>query len=132
MAHRILVVDDCEEMQDLYRTVLEVHGYEVVQARDGMQGIAALSEGVRPDVIVLDISMPKLTGWDVLRLVQENPDWQDIPIVVISALGQPSNVQRGWSLGAASYLYKPVAVDELLLMVNRLVSLAETASIEQA
>lgn len=123
MAHRILVVDDSDEMQDLYQAVLQVQGYEIVQARDGEEGMAVLNEGPPPDLVVLDISMPRLSGWDVLRLVRERPEWQDIPILVISALGQPVNVQRGWSLGAASYLYKPVAVDELVLMVNRLVSL---------
>ncbi|MBP8952199.1 MAG: response regulator [Armatimonadetes bacterium] len=132
MAHRILVVDDSDEMQDLYQAVLQVQGYEIVQARDGMEGIAALHEGPLPDLVVLDISMPKLSGWDVLRVVRDTAEWQDIPILVISALGQPVNVQRGWSLGAASYLYKPVAVDELVLMVNRLVSLRTQAECNPA
>ena len=104
--HKILVVDDEADVLLLCRVNLEFEGYEVVEAGDGeaaMRKVAA----ERPDVILLDVMMPKMDGWQVLAALKADPETADIPVVMLTAKVQDQDQIRGWSGGAADYITKP-------------------------
>ncbi len=104
--HKILVVDDEADVLLLCRVNLEFEGYEVVEASDGeaaMRQVAA----EHPDVILLDVMMPKMDGWQVLAALKADPATADIPVVMLTAKVQDQDQIRGWSGGAADYITKP-------------------------
>jgi CheY-like chemotaxis protein len=103
---RVLVVDDEPDVLLLCRVNLEFEGYEVVEAADGEQAMERLRE--QPfDVVLLDVMMPKMDGWQVLEAVKADDELKDIPVVMLTAKVQDQDQIRGWSQGAADYITKP-------------------------
>jgi len=102
---KILLVEDDAALRDIYSTRFLAEGYEVVTAADGEQ---ALTTAVRekPNLILLDIMMPKISGFDVLDILRTTPETKDCKIVLMTALSQPSDIDKGKSLGADDYLVK--------------------------
>jgi CheY-like chemotaxis protein len=105
MAKKILLVEDEEIMINLLEKKLVSEGYEVSVARDGDEGLQKIRE-VIPDLILLDIIMPKMGGFEVMAEIQKNPELKNIPIVVISNSGQPVEIDRAQRLGAKDWLIK--------------------------
>jgi DNA-binding response OmpR family regulator len=103
---RVLVVDDEPDVLLLCRVNLEFEGYEVSTAPDGEAGLAACRE-LRPDVVLLDVMMPKMDGWQVLEAIKGDEDLKQIPVVMLTAKVQDEDQIRGWSAGAAEYITKP-------------------------
>ncbi len=103
---KVLVVDDEPDVLLLCRVNLEFEGYEVIEAADGEQALERIRED-RPDVVLLDVMMPRKDGWQVLTEVKEDPELRDIPIVMLTAKVQDQDQIRGWSAGAADYITKP-------------------------
>jgi signal transduction histidine kinase/CheY-like chemotaxis protein len=112
----ILAIDDNPDVLDLMIEKMAGSGYDIVTATRGDEGLR-LARELRPDVITLDIMMPRLDGWQVLRGLKDSPETRDIPVVVLSIL---ENRALGFSLGAAEYLIKPVTRDRLLEVLDRL------------
>ena len=110
--HKILIADDESEVVDLVRMVLEMEGYEIVSAADGTQALATIKAHA-PDLVLLDVRMPKMTGYEACAKLKKDPNTNDIPIVFLSAKGQDTEIKRGIELGAAEYILKPFAPDEL-------------------
>jgi len=109
---KILVAEDERDIRELIGFTLRFAKFDVVLVADGAEAIdKALLEG--PDLILLDVRMPKMTGYEVCRLLKENPATRDIPIVFLSAKGQEDEIKRGLSSGADEYILKPFAPDEL-------------------
>lgn len=104
--YRVLVVDDEPDVLLLCRVNLEFEGYEVIEACDGEQAMTRVREE-RPHVILLDVMMPKMDGWQVLAALKEDPELKDIPVVMLTAKVQDQDQIRGWSSGAAEYITKP-------------------------
>jgi CheY-like chemotaxis protein len=103
---RVLVVDDEPDVLLLCRVNLEFEGYEVAEATDGEQAMERLRE--QPfDVVLLDVMMPKMDGWQVLEAVKADEDLKDLPVVMLTAKVQDQDQIRGWSQGAADYITKP-------------------------
>jgi CheY-like chemotaxis protein len=102
----VLVVDDEPDVLLLCRVNLEFEGYEVVEASDGEQAMERLREQ-RFDVVLLDVMMPKMDGWQVLEAVKADEDLKEIPVVMLTAKVQDQDQIRGWSQGAADYITKP-------------------------
>lgn len=102
---KIMIVEDDPTLRDIYTTRFSAEGYEVVSASDGE---AALTVAVkeRPDLILLDIMMPKISGFDVLDILRATPETKDTKIIVMSALSQAADIEKGKSLGANAYLVK--------------------------
>ena len=92
-------------MAGMYVTKLTMEHYQVELATDGEIGLAKAAE-VHPDLILLDILLPKINGFDVLRQIKANPDLRDTPVILLTNLGQKSDVTQGLDLGAADYLIK--------------------------
>jgi DNA-binding response OmpR family regulator len=112
---RILVVDDDQVIQQLLKVNLELEGYAVEVASDGEEALATF-EGFHPDLVVLDIMMPKLDGWEVARRLKATEGGQ-VPIVLLSARAQEADVQKGTDLGVAAYVTKPFDPIQLLDLV---------------
>jgi DNA-binding response OmpR family regulator len=101
----VLIIEDDEILADVYATKLKLECYEVLLATDGVRG---LHEAVRkkPDLILLDVVLPKLNGFEILKQIRQRRDTKNIPVVVLSNLGQDYEVKRGMTLGADKYLVK--------------------------
>lgn len=119
MAYKILFVDDERDLVRSAEIFLTEAGYEVVAAYDGMEALEKL-DTVKPDLMVLDITMPRLNGWDVLRMMQQDAAKADIPVLVLTAHNKDAEKARGWQLGATWYQAKPFNFDELLLIIGRI------------
>ncbi len=102
----VLVVDDEPDVLLLCRVNLEFEGYEVIEAADGEEAMERV-RSARPDVVLLDVMMPKMDGWQVLGAIKEDPELADIPVVMLTAKVQDQDQIRGWSQGAADYITKP-------------------------
>lgn len=124
---RVLIVDDEAQIRRALRTALTGHGYRVDVAEDGESGLAALASQV-PDVLVLDLVMPGLDGFEVLR---QTRTWSNLPIIVLSARGEERDKVQALDLGADDYLTKPFGMEELLARVRAVLRRTPTASVTQ-
>jgi CheY-like chemotaxis protein len=107
----VLVVDDDEAIRDVVADVLRDEGYRVVCAENGAQALRALQGDNHPDLVLLDLMMPVMSGWEVLEQLQANEELSQIPVVVVSAMTAP---------GAREHLAKPIDLEQLLATVGRL------------
>ncbi|CAA9219719.1 Two-component system sensor histidine kinase/response regulator hybrid [uncultured Coleofasciculus sp.] len=117
----ILVVDDSPDNLFLVQTILEEEGYEITLAEDGRVALQHI-ESSPPDLVLLDVMMPDMDGFEVTRRIRENPNLPFMPILLITAFDQPS-VVKGLDTGADDFIRKPVEVDELLARVRSLLRL---------
>lgn len=114
--YRILAVDDLEDNLFLLQTVLESEGYEVETATSGSDALAKISE-LPPDLVLLDVMMPGMTGIEVTQRIRKNQNLQELPVVLITAYGE-NTAQQGIKVGANDYLSKPLDLDKLLEKVR--------------
>ena len=105
MAKKILLIEDEEIIIELLQRKLTMEGYEVFIARDGEEGLKAMRE-VKPDLILLDIIMPKMGGFEVMEEIQKDKTLAKIPVIVISNSGQPVEIDKAQKLGAKDWLIK--------------------------
>jgi CheY-like chemotaxis protein len=119
---RVLVVDDDDVIRQLITVNLELEGFEVATAVDGQDCLDKVKD-VRPDVITLDIMMPRLDGWEAASRLRADPDTAAIKVVLLSARAQEADLARGSRLGVDAYLTKPFDPDELIATVRRLAGL---------
>jgi len=114
---RVLVIDDDADIGRVLRRILETAGYEVVLSEDGLRGLAA-AQRQQPDVIVLDLMMPVMDGYEVLTQLRGDPRTTNISVVVLSALTQADCRDRALQMGATAYLTKPFVAEELFEAVS--------------
>jgi len=127
MAEKILVVDDDPDILDALAMILESQGYQVVTARDGVEGLATL-KAEKPDLMILDLLMPKMDGFAVCKELQD-PRWskyKEIPILILTSVREEASRRRyeletGLMLDVDDYVEKPVSPDILLKRVSRLI-----------
>ena len=115
----ILVADDDELLVELLSFKLAQRGHEVTVAEDGIEALRA-AEQHKPDVIVLDLMMPGMDGFELLRQLKDRRDLRDVPVIVLSGRKQEQDILRALSLGAQDYLGKPFIPNELLLRIENL------------
>ncbi|MFA6079281.1 MAG: response regulator [Candidatus Omnitrophota bacterium] len=116
---KLLVVDDERDFVDIIAERLGAKGFTILKAYDGREGLEkALLE--KPDLIVLDIAMPEMNGYDVCIKLKENKDLKDTPVIILTAKFQPNDIEFGREVGADAYLTKPLELDTLLNKVNEL------------
>lgn len=111
---KILIVEDDAFFQKFYTTKLTEKGFEIFLAIDGEDALQKITE-VKPDLVLLDIIMPKIDGFEVLTVIKENPETRNIPIIVFSSLGQEDDIKKAKALGAVDYMYKSFYDFDLLL-----------------
>lgn len=119
MDNKILVVDDDASINELIKINLELAGYKVVQAYDGIKAFA-LAKQELPSLVVLDVMMPEVDGFTVAKRIRENPQTKNIPIIMLTALSQLDDKANGFNIGVDDYLVKPFEVEELLMRVRAL------------
>ena len=119
MAKKILIVEDEHRLADMEKMRLESSGYEVVCVYDGQAAIDKVHQD-RPDLIVLDIMLPKIDGYKVCRMLKFDAKYKDIPIIMLSARAQDKDKAMGSEVGANAYLTKPFQADLLIEKIREL------------
>jgi CheY-like chemotaxis protein len=114
---RILIAEDEPDIRELVAFTLRFAGHEVVVTSNGEEALEKAPR-VMPDIILMDVRMPRMTGYDACRAMKADPQLKDIPVVFLSAKGQESEIQTGMEAGAEEYLLKPFAPDQLVERVK--------------
>jgi DNA-binding response OmpR family regulator len=119
---RILVAEDEPDIRELIALTLQFNGYEVVGTRDGIEAIN-VAQNDQFDLILMDVRMPRMTGYEACRRLREIETTKDIPIIFLSAKGQETEVQAGLDAGADHYILKPFAPDALTRKIKEVLNL---------
>ena len=120
---RILAVDDEPNIVRLIQVNLERQGYQVETANSGVQALAKIKEN-RPDLLVSDVMMPEMDGFELLANIRRDPALSDLPVIMLTAKAQDNDVMTGYKTGADMYLTKPFNPAELIAFVKRILSSA--------
>ena len=123
----MLVVDDDDVIRQLITVNLELEGFDVIPAVDGQDALDKVKDA-QPDVVTLDVMMPRVDGWEAAARLREDPETSHIKVILLSARAQESDIQRGERIGVDAYLTKPFDPDELIDVVRRLVDASGSAS----
>lgn len=118
MSKKILVVDDEVLTTELAKTFLEKHGFDVVIAADGESGLT-LAEAENPDLILLDVMLPSMDGFAVCKKLKENEKFKDTPILMFTARGLSSDIEKGETVGADEYIVKPFSGKALVETIRK-------------
>jgi DNA-binding response OmpR family regulator len=119
MAKRILIADDEPNIVVSLEFLMKQRGYDIRVVSNGAEALEAVGE-FRPDLILLDVMMPRVSGYDVCQKVRENPEWQGIKIIMLSAKGRDVEVTKGIAIGADAYVTKPFSTRELIAKVGEM------------
>lgn len=111
--NRVLLVDDDKQILNSLRVYLELENYEVYTASNGQEALDKVTEH-KPEILVLDIMMPEMDGFEVLEKIKGDDDLSAIPVIMLTAKGQPVDVLKGYKMGASSYMTKPFNLNELV------------------
>lgn len=121
MTKRVLIVDDEPNIVAALEFLLQKNGYAVKVAANGEDALARL-DAFKPDLVLLDVMMPKVSGYEVCQRMRAHPQWRHIKIVILSAKGREVEVSKGMSLGADLYVTKPFSSSELVATIDKLLS----------
>ncbi len=119
--YKVLVADDERALRMLIAGTLEIGNYEILEADNGTEALE-LVKLERPDLIILDVMMPGMTGYEVCKRIKSNPDIADTKVLILTAKGQLSDKEAAWEAMADFYLAKPFSPMELLAMVEEILS----------
>ena len=119
-AAAVLIVEDDADVRETLVLVLESEGFEVRAGRDGREALEILRAGFRPRLILLDLMMPVMNGWEFRAEMKRDPQLASIPVVFVSARSSAADVRRGLDAGAADYFTKPVDMDTLIGRIREL------------
>jgi DNA-binding response OmpR family regulator len=118
---KILIAEDEPDIRELVTFMLRFAGYEVLAASNGEDAVRTAAREI-PDLVIMDVRMPRMTGYDACRVMKANPDLRHVPVVFLSAKGQESEIQSGLDAGAEEYLLKPFSPAELTNRVRGILS----------
>jgi DNA-binding response OmpR family regulator len=119
MTKKVLIVDDEENIVISLEFLMKQAGYTLEIARNGEEALERVA-AFTPDLILLDVMMPKINGFEVCRRVRENPAWQEIKILMLTAKGREVEVTKGLALGANAYIIKPFSTKELMTQIEHI------------
>ena len=114
----VLIIEDEVDAADMFAEMMRVSGYRVLKTSSSTPALTMMSTE-KPDVVILDIMMPEISGLDILRQMRKNPELAGIPVVVVSAKSMPADIKLGMEAGAFIYLTKPVGFVELKEAIGR-------------
>lgn len=117
MNNKILVIDDDNAINELIKVNLEIAGYKVIQAYDGIKGFALVKQEL-PSVVILDVMMPEVDGFTVAKRIRQNDETKDIPIIMLTALSELNDKANGFDIGVDDYIVKPFEIEELLMRIR--------------
>jgi len=116
---RILVVEDNEDNRDSLSRRLERRGFEVLMAHDGRHGVE-MAAAEKPDLILMDMNMPEMDGWEATRMIKSTPDAADVPVIALTAHAMTGDRERALESGCSDYHTKPVEFQKLLAQIETL------------
>jgi len=114
----VLIIEDEEDAAELFAEMMRVSGFRVLKTSNSTPALAMMA-AEKPDVIILDIMMPDISGLEILRQMRRDPELSNIPVVVVSAKSMPADIKNGMEAGASTYLTKPVGFLDLKEAVER-------------
>jgi CheY-like chemotaxis protein len=123
----VLIIEDEEDAAELFAEMMRVSGYRVIKTSRSTPAIGMMTTE-KPDVVLLDIMMPEISGLDILRQMRRDPALANIPVVVITAKGMPADIKNGMEAGAFTYLTKPVGFLDLKEAVERAIGSQSTTA----
>lgn len=118
MPKKILIVEDNDLNLKLFRDLLEANGYQTYETKEGIEAIS-LTRNVQPDLIIMDIQLPEISGLDVTRKIKADRDICHIPIVAVTAFAMKDDEEKIMAAGCEAYLSKPIAIDDFLSTIRR-------------
>jgi CheY-like chemotaxis protein len=118
MPRKILLVEDNEKNRTLVKDVLEYHGYEVIEACNGKEGIKIAKEN-KPDLILMDIQMPVMSGYDAMKILKNNPETKDIKIIALTSFAMKGDKEKIMEEGFDDYIAKPIDIRRLPKLVKK-------------
>lgn len=122
MRKKIIIVDDEKDIRSLIEKILGEDSYDILQAKDG-QELFDLLEKNQPDLILLDVMMPGVNGYEICHLLKRNSDTAAIPVVMLTVLSGPQDASKGMAMGASAYLTKPFDPDDLGQEIENIINL---------
>jgi len=123
-AKKILIVEDNELNLKLFKDLLTAHGFETFETKDGLN-VPSLVREIKPDLILMDIQLPEISGFDITRNLKAEPDLRDIPIIAVTAFAMKDDEERILKAGCEAYISKPISIIPFLKIIERFVSVAE-------
>ena len=123
----VLVVEDYQDAREMYAAYLQFSGYRVAEATNGVEAIEKTLE-LLPDIILMDLALPKMDGWEATRRLKSDERTKHIPIVMVTTRSEPVSIETGWTNGCTDYVTKPINAIEFLAKVRSLVGHTATAS----
>ncbi|MBP1691539.1 MAG: response regulator receiver protein [Bacteroidetes bacterium] len=124
MGKVILAVDDSSTVRKFVSVALSMQGFTVLTACDGMDALEKLP-GAQVDLVITDLNMPNMDGFELIRSLRENPQYRDLPVIILSSLSDAGSKERGFELGVGSYLVKPFSLEKIQYEVSKYVSWVE-------
>jgi len=121
MSKKILIVEDNELNMKLFHDLLEVHGYTTLQTRDGREALALAREH-RPDLILMDIQLPEVSGLEVTRWIKEDDDIKSIPVIAVTAFAMKGDEEKIRNGGCEAYIAKPISVSTFLETIEKVLT----------
>ena len=118
---KIIIAEDEPDIRELIAFTLRFAGHEVITGNNGEEGYL-LAKREHPDLVMLDVRMPKLTGYEACRRIKSDPELASIPVLFLSAKGQENEIEQGLAAGAEDYLLKPFAPDQLVERVKQVIA----------
>ncbi|MFN7401132.1 MAG: response regulator [Alphaproteobacteria bacterium] len=118
MAQRILIVEDNDLNLKLFRDLLAANGFETVETREGLEAIA-LTRSMMPNLILMDIQLPEISGLDITRKIKADQSLRHIPVIAVTAFAMKDDEEKILQAGCEAYLSKPIAIDQFLATIRR-------------
>lgn len=118
---KILLIEDEPDFRQVLRMRLETQGYDIIEAEDGVMGLE-MARHQQPDLIIVDVMLPKMNGFKVARLLKYDEKYKNIPLVILTVMSQPNDLKVGQDVGADCYIIKPYQPQELLNKISALIS----------
>jgi CheY-like chemotaxis protein len=120
MARKVIIVDDDRETREMLQVLLELEGYEVKLAANGLRLISTLHVD-KPDLILLDVMMSWIDGFELCQAIKKNPEFRDIPVFFISGRTSPEDIERGFAAGCHDYFPKPIDGERLVRRIREVI-----------
>lgn len=127
---KILLVDDSSTILMMEKFILRNDPYILITASNGEEAVRKAA-AEKPDLILLDVIMPRMSGFEACRLIRDNPELKNVPIIMVTTRGEAANVETGWLVGCTDYVTKPINAVELLAKVRSLLSEVEETAVAQ-
>jgi two-component system alkaline phosphatase synthesis response regulator PhoP len=117
---KILIIDDDPDALETMTAVLETHDYEILTALSGLEGISKASKE-KPDLIIMDVLMPEVDGFVTCKMIKENKEIKNIPVILLTGTGMVGDMEKGFAAGAKDFMIKPIDWDKFFLKIKKLI-----------